>query len=240
MKEANTKKSARRGIYGQIVEEVGNRIVRGDWKPNDRLPDETEFALNLKVSRTVVREVLKVLSEKGLIISRPRIGTLVSAKENWNYLDMDVLNWVFSNGPTKKNADDLIELRQMVEPVATRLAAIRRSDEELELLQEAFRDMTEAGADIEAGIEPDIRFHNIILKASRNQMLRPLGHTIETALAASFRISNSAPGAPEASLARHEIVLNAIAARDGDAAEQAMRILIDKAQDAIFSMIDDQ
>lgn len=112
MKEANTKKSARRGIYGQIVEEVGNRIVRGDWKPNDRLPDETEFALNLKVSRTVVREVLKVLSEKGLIISRPRIGTLVSAKENWNYLDMDVLNWVFSNGPTKKNADDLIELRQ--------------------------------------------------------------------------------------------------------------------------------
>lgn len=128
----------------------------------------------------------------------------------------------------------------MVEPVATRLAAIRRSDEELVLLQEAFRDMTAAGADIEAGIEPDIRFHNIILMASRNQMLRPLGHTIETALAASFRISNSAPGAPEASLARHEVVLNAIAARDGDAAEQAMRILIDKAQDAIFSMIEGQ
>ena len=240
MKETTDKKSARRGVYGQIVEEVGNRIVRGDWKPEEKLPDETELALNLKVSRTVVREVLKVLSEKGLIISRPRIGTRVTDPENWNYLDPDVLNWIFSNEPTKKNADDLIELRQMVEPVATRLAALRRTDEELALLQEAFRDMTAAGADVEAGIEPDIRFHHIILEASRNQMLKPLGHTIETALAASFRISNSAPGEPAASLARHEVVLNAIAARDGDAAEQAMRILIDKAQDAIFSMIEEQ
>ena len=239
MKQTNVKKGARRGIYGQIVEEVGNRIIRGDWKPEEKLPDETEFAVELNVSRTVVREVLKVLSDKGLIVSRPRIGTRVAASENWNYLDPDILKWIFANGPTKKNADDLIELRQMVEPVATRLAALRRSEEELVLLKDAFQDMTDAGADVEAGIEPDIRFHNIILKASRNQMLKPLGHSIETALAASFRIANSAPGAPEASLARHEVVLNAIAARDGDAAEEAMRILIDKAQIAIFTMIEE-
>ena len=197
------------------------------------------FAKELDVSRTVVREALKVLSEKGLIESRPRIGTRVSSSQNWNYLDPDILNWIFTNDPTTKNTDDLIELRRMVEPAAARFAALRRSDEELKQLQKAFKDMTDAGANIEAGIEPDIRFHHIILKASRNQMLAPLGHSIESALAASFRISNSAPGAPVASLARHEVVLSAIAARDGDAAEAAMLNVIDKAQIAIFTMIED-
>lgn len=197
------------------------------------------LAKELDVSRTVVREALKVLSEKGLIESRPRVGTRVSHSQNWNYLDPDILNWIFTNDPTTKNADDLIELRRMVEPAAARFAALRRSDEELKQLQKAFKDMTDAGVNVEAGIEPDIRFHNIILKASRNRMLAPLGHSIESALAASFRISNSAPGAPVASLARHEVVLNAIAARDGDAAEAAMLNVIDKAQFAIFTMIED-
>lgn len=197
------------------------------------------LAKELDVSRTVVREALKVLSEKGLIESRPRIGTRVSSSQNWNYLDPDILNWIFTNDPTTKNTDDLIELRRMVEPAAARFAALRRSDEELKQLQKAFKDMTDAGANVEAGIEPDIRFHHIILKASRNQMLAPLGHSIESALAASFKISNSAPGAPVASLARHEVVLSAIAARDGDAAEAAMLNVIDKAQIAIFTMIED-
>ena len=97
--------------------------------------------------------------------------------------------------------------------------------------------MADAVDDIDAGIEPDIRFHHTILRASGNRMLAPLGHSIESALASSFRISNSVPGAPEQSLARHELVLNAIAAGDGDAAEAAMRNLIDKAQIAIFTMI---
>ena len=197
------------------------------------------LAKELDVSRTVVREALKVLSEKGLIESRPRIGTRVSSSQNWNYLDPDILNWIFTKDPTTKNTDDLIELRRMVEPAAARFAALRRSDEELKQLQKAFKDMTDAGANVEAGIEPDIRFHHIILKASRNQMLAPLGDSIESALAASFKISNSAPGAPEASLARHEVVLSAIAARDGDAAEAAMLNVIDKAQIAIFTMIED-
>ena len=239
MKIINAGRLLRRGIHGQIVEEVGNRVVRGDWKPGERLPDEAEFSKELHVSRTVMREAIKVLSEKGLIESRPRIGTRVSAFENWNYLDPDILKWIFTNGPTKKNTDDLIELRRMVEPAATRLAALRRSDQELELLQKAFQDMADAVDDIEAGIEPDVRFHQIILKASGNRMLAPLGFSIETALAASFRISNSVPGAPVESLARHEAVLNAIAARDGDAAEAAMCNLIDKAQIAIVTMIAD-
>lgn len=197
------------------------------------------LAKELDVSRTVVREAIKVLAEKGLIESRPRIGTRVSPSQNWNYLDPDILNWIFSNDPTTKNTDDLIELRRMVEPAAARFAALRRSDEELKQLQKAFKDMTDAGANVEAGIEPDIRFHHIILKASRNRMLAPLGDSIESALAASFRMSNSAPGAPVASLARHEVVLSAIAARDGDAAEAAMLNVIDKAQTAIFTMIED-
>jgi len=236
--KATSGKRTRRGIHGQIVEEVGNRIVRGDWTAGEQLPDESVFGADLDVSRTVVREAMKVLSEKGLIESRPRIGTRVTSRDHWNHLDPDVLKWIFANGPTKKHADDLIELRRMIEPGAARLAATRISDDELEALKQAFQDMLSAGADVEKGIAPDLRYHHIILQASGNQMLIPLGHTIESALAASFRISSSVPNERAASLARHESVLNAIAAHDGDLAEETMRNLIDRSQELILKMID--
>lgn len=238
MNKTTNERRARRGIHGQIVEEVGNRVVRGDWKPGEQLPDEAIFGAEMDVSRTVVREAMKVLSEKGMIKSRPRIGTRVTSRDDWNLLDPDVLKWVFANNPTKKDADDIIELRRMIEPVAARLAAERISDEEIDALRQAFKEMEEAGDDVEKGLEPDLRFHKIILKASGNQMLVPLGYTIESALAAIFRISSSAPDSQAASNARHEALLNAIAAHDADLAEKSMNIVIDKAQDVVFTMID--
>ena len=229
---------ARRGIHGQIVEEVGNRIVRGDWEAGEQLPDETVFGSKLEVSRTVVREAMKVLSEKGMIESRPRIGTRVTSPDRWNHLDPDVLKWIFANKPTKKNADDLIELRRMIEPGAARLAAERISDDALDALRQAFQEMVDAGDDVERGIEPDLRYHRIILMASGNQMLVPLGHTIESGLAASFRMSSSVHSKRIESLKRHEAVIDAIAAHDGDLAAEAMCYLIDKSQEIILTMID--
>ena len=238
MSKTTTGRRTRRGIHGQIVEEVGNRIVRGDWQPGEQLPDESVFGAELDVSRTVVREAMKVLSEKGLIASRPRIGTRVSSRDHWNHLDPDVLKWIFANNPTKKDADDLIELRRMIEPSAAKLAAKRISDNEIEALRQAFQEMVDAGDDVEKGIEPDLRYHHTILKASGNQMLVPLGHTIEAALAACFRLSSSVPSERAVSLARHESVMNAIAAHDGDLAEEAMCNLIDRSQEVILKMID--
>ena len=111
-------------------------------------------------------------------------------------------------------------------------------ENQLAMSKQAFQDMLSAGADVEKGIAPDLRYHHIILQASGNQMLIPLGHTIESALAASFRISSSVPNERAASLARHESVLNAIAAHDGDLAEETMRNLIDMSQELILKMID--
>lgn len=238
MNNTTSGRRTRRGIHGQIVEEVGSRIVRGDWEPGEQLPDESVFGTKLDVSRTVVREALKVLSEKGLIASRPRIGTRVSSRDHWNHLDPDILKWIFANGPTKKDADDLIELRRMIEPGAARLAAARISDDEIDALRNAFQEMVDAGSDVEKGIEPDLRYHHIILKASGNQMLVPLGHTIESALVASFRISSSVPSERVVSLGRHKAVMDAISAHDGNLAEEAMCNLIDGAQQIILKMID--
>lgn len=236
--ETTSGRRTRRGIYGQIVENVGNRIVRGDWQPGEQLPDEAVLGTELDVSRTVIRETMKVLSEKGLIVSRPRIGTRVTSRDHWNHLDPDVLKWIFANNPTKKHTDDLIELRRMIEPAAAKLAAARISNDDLVALKQAFQEMVDAGDDVERGIEPDIRFHQIILRASGNQMLVPLGYTIESALAASFRISSSIPSEQAASLKRHKAVLSAIAAKNGDLAEKSMCYLIDRAYEAILTMID--
>src|ERR1700730_3325462 len=76
-------------LHGRIVHAIGRRIVRGDLHPGDLLPAETE----LRASRTVVREAVKVLAATRLVESRPKIGTRVRPRDAWNLLDPDVLTW---------------------------------------------------------------------------------------------------------------------------------------------------
>jgi DNA-binding transcriptional MocR family regulator len=79
----------RSGVHGRIVHAIGRSIVNGDIRPGDQLPN----AATVRASRGVVREAVKVLAAKGLVVSRPRTGTRVRPPESWNLLDPDVLAW---------------------------------------------------------------------------------------------------------------------------------------------------
>src|ERR671936_3107405 len=83
----------RRGLHGAIVHDIGVRIMRGELQPGDLLPTEEELRGELAVSRTVLREAIKVLAAKGLVESRPKTGTRVRPRQSWNLLDPDVLAW---------------------------------------------------------------------------------------------------------------------------------------------------
>ncbi|MGK9231591.1 FadR family transcriptional regulator [Inquilinus limosus] len=226
-----SKTFSRRSLHGQIAYDIGVRIVRGDIPPGTVLPNESDLSTQFSVSRTALREAIKVLAAKGLVESRPKTGTRVRPRSEWNMLDPDLLAWQFATQPMERLAKDLFEIRQIIEPAAAAMAAERGDDGQREAISRAFADM-EAAPDGDASVEPDLRFHQSILAASNNEFLQPLGALIETAMASSFRITNNAPGALQVSLPLHRAVRDAILAREPETARKAMRVLLeDAAQD---------
>src|SRR5262245_38015854 len=121
----------RRGLHGEVVHTIGLRILRGDLQPGDPLPGDEELRLDHSVSRTVLREAVKVLAAKGLVHARPKTGTRVSPRSRWNVVDPDVLAWRIEAGPDSELYSEVTEMRLAIEPQAARLTATRASSEEI-------------------------------------------------------------------------------------------------------------
>jgi DNA-binding FadR family transcriptional regulator len=172
-------------IHAAVTREIGSRILWGEFPPGAVLPNEAEWSRWFRVSRSAVRESIKVLIGKGLLVSRPRVGTTVEPRELWNLLDRDVLAW-YSAMPAKKEFLRAVqEMRQIIEPEAAALAATKRSPEQLKAISGACVEMGEA-VNFPTRIDADVRFHLAILAAAGNEFLIPFGFLIESALAAVF------------------------------------------------------
>jgi len=177
-----------------------------------------------------VREAIKVLAAKGLVESRPKVGTRVRPRRDWNLLDPDVLAWQLEAGPTREFLQDALELRQLIEPAAARLAAGRATDEEIAALREAFTAMCEA-RDLEASIDADVRFHSILLQAAHNELLEHLSSIVTAVLRMLFAFSSRPPRTFTRALPLHEAIIEAVQSHDPDAAEAAaLRLLDDTAK----------
>lgn len=215
-----------RSLHGQVVHELGTRIVTGDIGEGDILPNETQLGASFDVSRTALREGIKVLSAKGLLASRTRTGTRVRPRHEWNMLDPDILAWRLQSAQPEQYIRDLVEFRQAVEPLAASLAAQRATPQHIENIQKAFDDMIEAGTDVHASVKPTLRFHQAIFLASGNELLAPLGSLVEAALTMSFRLAELSSKREEINL--HRAILDAIKAHDSRAAWKAMFALLDR------------
>src|SRR5690348_514890 len=129
-----------RSLHGRIVHAIGRRIVRGDLQPGALVPAGGE----LRASRTVVREAVKVLAAKGLVEARPKTGTRVRSRDAWNLLDPDVLAWQQDGAaPASHDAQlrALTEVRAIIEPAAAELAAARAGAQDVAALEQALRQM---------------------------------------------------------------------------------------------------
>lgn len=172
-------------IHVAVTREIGSRILWGEFAPGEVLPNEAEWARRLRVSRSAVRESIKVLVGKGLLMARPRIGTTVEPRERWNLLDRDVLAW-YSAMPAKGAFLRAVqEMRRIIEPEAAALAASHRTSEQMSVISRACSEMGSA-ATLVTRVDADVRFHLAILAAAGNEFLIPFGFLIESALAAVF------------------------------------------------------
>ena len=215
-----------RNLHGQVIQELGRQIVGGELRPGELLPREELLAERMIVSRTALREAMKVLSAKGLIEARQRTGTRVREKKYWNQLDADVLAWRCASMPTNDFVDKLVEMRETIEPAAAAAAARRRDDTQLAALEAAYRAM-EAAEELDAWAEADLAFHEAVLNATNNELMASLFSVIETALGTYFLLSARTAANFKYSLPHHFAVYEAIRRRQPEAARRAMLRMVD-------------
>lgn len=177
--------SAGTSVHHSVAQEIGSRIVRGDFPVGSNLPNEARWAEIFGASRSAVREAIKILMAKGLVNSRPKVGTWVESRDRWNLLDRDVLSWYASAPDSMSFLATVQEFRYIIEPAAAALAAERRSEAEMAEISRALDGMGTAPTLTER-TRADTNFHLAILKATHNELLVPIGTLIESALNSLF------------------------------------------------------
>jgi DNA-binding FadR family transcriptional regulator len=223
-----------RNSHALVVNEIGRAIVSGVYPVDTILPGDADLAESFQVSRTVLREAMKTLTAKGLIMPRAGIGTRVTRRTSWNLLDADVLNWHFESGVDEAFLGHLCDMRLSFEPQAARLAARVATEGDLARLREHAEQMRFATSTEEFALR-DLAFHMAVLDMSGNPFMYSVGALIEAALASAFRLSSPAddPDQQSSSAAAHMAIADAIAAGDADAAAQAMSDVIVEGRDRV-------
>ncbi len=213
-------------LSAHVAREIGKRIVSAAYETGDLVEDESSLALHYQVSRSVIRDAVKMLVGKGLLEARRGIGTRVRSRENWALLDNDILAWQQSNQPNMEIFRQLMDFRQIFEPKAARCAAEQGSDTAHQELKEAFERMEEEAGSVEEFVQADAMFHRAILRATHNEFLMALEGVVFSTMLSSIRLTNKDPRDNESSIPLHRKVYEAISERDGPKAELAMQNLL--------------
>ncbi|ESY05524.1 FadR family transcriptional regulator [Mesorhizobium sp. C386A] len=212
-------------VHASLASEIGLRIVRGDYPPGTILPNEAKWSETFNVSRSAVREAIKMLMAKSLLASRPKIGSWVEPRERWNLLDRDVLAWYATAPDREVFLKAVQEFRHIIEPEATAFAAMRRTEEQMAEISQACREMGEASS-LQERTRADTRFHLAILRASGNDLLVPLGVLIESAFDHLFTYTTRELDDLQHAQQLHEAIEKAIRLQRPDAARNAVRKLL--------------
>ncbi|MBN8808046.1 MAG: FadR family transcriptional regulator [Sphingomonas sp.] len=223
-----------------LAQQLGTRIVTGGSEPGTTLPGEIELAEHFAVSRSVIREALRMLSAKGLIESRPKAGTKVRERHHWNLLDPELLGWMFEGAPPMAFVRSLFELRMIVEPAAAELAATKRSARQLARMGHALEEMAAHGLSSEAGRTADQVFHTVILEATGNELLVSLSASIAAAVRWTTYFKYRENKQPRDPMPQHQVLFEAIAASDPDAAREATITLVAQAQRDTEAAVENQ
>lgn len=216
-------------VQKNITAALALDICDEKYLPNALLPRENDLCELYGVSRTVIRESLKILESKGMVRGRSRVGTVVCDKDDWNILDQQVLEWI---GPRIYDFDlvgCILEARRTIEPMAASLAAKRATSQDIADLEGAWNRMKEVEGDIDRFTEADLAFHTILLKASHNQVFRQLSGIIHAALKYSLHTSNEAVDHRDEAIAIHGELVEALRMRNADAARTCSSRMLDLA-----------
>lgn len=211
-------------LHHQVAFHLVRQIVSGDAAPGDFLPSEQRLAETLGVSRTVIREALMVVSTKGLVEIEHGRGARVRPATEWNIFDSAVIQALEETGHVVPILEDLLEVRRFIEVEAAALAAERADDSDPEALEQLVQKMEQALKAPADYFHFDVAFHEQIFRAASNQVLLRLMEPVKSLLRAARMhvVAVTSPKGLRESLEGHRKILDAIRARDPDAARRAM------------------
>ncbi len=206
----------------RIADQLTEMISQRRFQPGDKLPNELELAEELQVSRTTLREALRILTTRGLVEVRRGVGTFVTRSRSI-HADFDVLK--IQN--TNVNAKDLYEMRLMFEPQAAYYACLRASEEELETI---FR-YGELDEEMILRRDPlwdesEQKFHNSIASATHNQFITALLPIFNRAIHQGIILANESPEVSEMTLHDHRVLMEYLRERNPEGAKAAMYLHI--------------
>ncbi|MDJ0413477.1 FadR/GntR family transcriptional regulator [Rhodococcus opacus] len=230
-----------RQLHETVLDRLGSDIVAGVVAPGTRISAD-DVVTQYSVSRTVVREVVRVLESLGLLVVRRRVGITVLGEEHWNSLDPSVIRWKLAGPQRFEQLSSLSELRSGIEPLAARLAATRATPEQCGALTAAVIGMssTSRAADTDAYLAHDSDFHRTLLTASGNPLLRAMSQIVVEVLEGRTRHSLMPHVAETEAIRLHGVVASSIQMGDADAAEAAMRAIVSESATAVEQMKDEE
>ncbi len=207
-----------------VVHDLVTAIITGEIPVGSMLPIETELSAHFGVSRTVIRESVKRIEEKGLVAVVQGSGTTVRTRDSWNVLDPVVLQVMLENDASLGVLDDLAIVRGSLEGAMAAATASRRSDDELEALRAAFERMEHTIDHEDEYNDADMQFHLAVMQQSHIPLAESITRTLYSRARESARFTTN-PSAEvfRQTLDEHRKVLDAIAAGDAPGAEAAMR-----------------
>jgi DNA-binding FadR family transcriptional regulator len=220
--------------HDEILTAIGRDIVSGEQATGSVITLDAICA-QYGVSRTVAREVIRVLESMGLVASRRRVGITIQPRTRWSVFDPQLIRWRLDGADRTDFLLTLSELRRGFEPVAAALAAERADEHQCRILAAAVSDMAVHGrsVDLEAYLLADKVFHRTLLEASGNEMFRALAEVVHEVLAGRTHHGMMPDRPNPEAIALHDDVARAIRLGDPVAAEAAMRAIIVEAAAAV-------
>ncbi|MFT6927397.1 MAG: DNA-binding FadR family transcriptional regulator [Psychromonas sp.] len=214
-----------RSLHMQVARTIARSILSGDLAQGSTIPNEITLCKQFGISRTALREAVKLLSSKGLLRSKPKIGTTVIEKNNWNFLDPQLLEWMDGLENSKVFYQQFLGLRKAIEPEACALAAKNASAEQRIELSDTFQIMEEIAKDFDHDrwAEADMHFHRLIFLSTGNDFYIPFGNVLATIFMSFITYSSKDGGV---CIKEHRAIYKAIMAGKEEQALEASRSLL--------------
>ncbi|REG83246.1 FadR/GntR family transcriptional regulator [Marinomonas pollencensis] len=211
-----------RSLHIQVARSIARRILSGEMPQGSIAPNEMTLCEQFGVSRTALREAIKLLTSKGLLESRPKIGTKVVSRDRWNFLDPQLIEWMDGLSDPAEFCTQFLGLRRAVEPEACALAALHATPEQKAELTSIFQQMEKTAQhfDHDTWTKVDLSFHRLIFNATNNDFYLPFGNILTTMFATFIKHSSAHGGV---CLTEHRLIFEAIIAGDSDGARNASR-----------------
>ena len=221
-------------VFEQVAEQIETRILNGDLRSGDRLPTERELAEQFHVSRTAVREAMKILAQKGLVDMRPGRGTIVIDGANEAMQQSIGLAMKLKLGEVG-GSDNLVEVRGILETEIAALAAARATDKEIAAMRDAVDDMDDSLDDADAFIAADNCFHEALAQATQNTLILILVKSIVNPLSEQRKQVFEVEGGPQRGQIHHKRILESVIRRDPEGARTAMRSHLQQVREDVQS-----